>query len=89
MNFLLYVMYCFVHFGLIISVVTSFCFLLSGCRLVVGLVMWVVVSLLLVLCFFGFGDTTVCDCHVCLGEPFSFNLFLLSPLPLDLLFPHQ
>ena len=54
--------------------------LLMSCRLVMVLVKWVVLSLLLVCCASSdFGDITVCDCHVCMGEPFYFYLFLLSP----------
>lgn len=58
--FLLYVVYCFVHFGLIISVVTSFLFPSQwlqaggGAGDVGG-----GVPHSCVLCFLGFGDTSV------------------------------
>ena len=87
--FLLYVVYCFVHFGVIISIVISF-FLFPSQWLQAGGGAGDVgggVPPSCVLCSRGFCDTTVCDCHVCLGEPSSFNLFLLSPP--HLLFPHQ
>ena len=34
-----------------------------------------------VMCYLVFNDITVCDCHVCPGEPFFFHLFIFDKSP--------